>query len=70
MSQTTIVDIQPILNDVNSIIKNGIQTILYDHAHKYLNRELEKYKQETEREKEKIREVIKIIETKLSSLNN
>ena len=40
------IDIQPILNDVNVIMKKGIETVVHQHLHKYLTMELEKCQKE------------------------
>ena len=44
----TIIDIQPILNDVSSVVKKGINNLMYDYTHLHLTRELEKCKAEME----------------------
>jgi hypothetical protein len=44
----TIIDIQPILNDVNNVVKRGIHDLIYEYNHLHLTRELEKCKAEME----------------------
>jgi hypothetical protein len=44
----TIIDIQPILNNVNKVVKQGIHEIIYEYAQCHLTRELEKCKREME----------------------
>jgi hypothetical protein len=49
MSQLpTIIDIQPILNDVSSVIKKGIYDLMYEYNNTHLTRELEKCRVEME----------------------
>jgi hypothetical protein len=44
----TIIDIQPILNEVSFAVSNGIRDIIYKHNHSHLTRELEKCRAEME----------------------
>ena len=42
------INIQPILNDVDEVIKSGLNKILYDYTFQHLTNELEKCKTEME----------------------
>ena len=44
----TIIDIQPILNEVSFAVSNGIRDIIYKNNHSHLTRELEKCRAEME----------------------
>ena len=42
------IDIQPLLNDVNEVVKKGVNKLLYDFTLRHLNTELDKCKLEME----------------------
>ena len=49
MSQLpTIIDIQPILNEVSAVVKRGVHELIYDYTQSHLTRELEKCRAEME----------------------
>ena len=66
MSQLpTIIDIQPILNEVSVIVKNGIQDVIYNYTQSHLTRELEKCKAEMEYYKKEL-EILQKHNTRLN----
>ena len=47
-NNNTKIDIQPILNDVNNVVKNGLNKLIYDISFLHLTNELNKCKEEME----------------------
>jgi len=67
MSQLpTIIDIQPILNEVSAVVKRGVHELIYDYAQSHLIRELEKCRAEMEYYKTEL-EILQKNNTRLNS---